>query len=260
MLHTKKEFYSLWLININIGCMEGKKMRDKRNTFNIVILLLFIVVIVSGITGCADNEQKVQYEVVNPDTITIDEIKQWYNDIYKTPFVEKIKIDENNYYLLLSAGEVEIEGCEIVVEKVARKKDIVNVNCVLDVPQKGEMSINKIYPKLLLKIYAPGEVHINGALDMEEYEKQKKEQDNKGTNIEETNTESDDVIIGEFQGFIDSNSVEILVDEKPQAFRVTSEVKTYLKEKAVTMGDRLEFECDQSNMGQRITSIKSIIQ
>lgn len=307
-------------------------MLAKRKKLVYAFFIIFLCII-AGVMGC-NNDKKFEYELVKPSEIRADEIKQWYNDLYKNQYIESIKIDENQHYLLICAGEVSFEGAGIVLAKVEEEKEEIKVYCKLVIPEERKISGEMTYPKLLMKLKFTGEKAITGILDTEDYEKisiqeqplysevkgvfvgmidansieinvinsnnfpgkqetgayrlsdevkgvfqkdhtlylgikkgdevifacRKNEQEQWVITfidlLNKVGKGNNDMLKGEFLGWIDGNSVEIKVDNQVQAFRVNDEAKAYLQEKRAAVGDMIEFKLDEDRGQKVIITVK----
>jgi len=215
-------------------------------------------------TGCQKNQpdnnksETVSYEIIDPTALKGEAIVSWYEESYWRGAVHSVNHTDGFEYVIISAGERPTGGYTVSIDKAQMEENTLVFYAALLPPPQGTAVTQAItYPHILLRFAAKEAVAVRAELDISKAppvvpEGNAPETEKEGGAEEEKSYE----VSGQYVGQIDGNSVEVVVDGNPQAFRVTSEVKEYIEKENIDTGRKVTIMYRQSPSGPEITKIK----
>lgn len=210
-----------------------------------MLSLFFVAVMVLGLfVGCGnkDNDDmngdkdvqlgELEYETVDSKTVKDKSLKQWIEENSKKEGVFTSEVYDNNVYILLGAGEQNTGGYSVEVTSVIGKEDAIEINGKLNAPKEEDSVITAItYPYTLISVKKD-----NRKIELGDFEK---------TNKDEASGEKKNEA-GVYVGQIDSNSIEIAINNKTNAYWLNEDVKGYFEPgndsyRTIKEGDSVQF-------------------
>ncbi|MTI49503.1 protease complex subunit PrcB family protein [Sporosalibacterium faouarense] len=198
--------------------------------------LLFVTVLILGLAvGCGNKDAQLgelEYDIVDPSTIENDDLSQWVANNSEKEGVFASEAYDGYTYIILGGGKQNTGGYSVEVTSVVGEEDAIKVNGVLNGPKAGDMVTEAItYPFELIKIEEDERKVVLG-----EFEK----------NIETFNPVDEKNALGVYMGKLDSDSIEIYVDDESKSFGLTDESKEYFDVtneafKGINENDTVEF-------------------
>lgn len=242
-----------------------------------LILIIFITLLL--LVSCGPDKvegfqgEGFQYEILDPDSFKEDELKQWYEESYKEPFSQSIRLNDGYRYLLICAGEIGARGFSIEVIKTMRnEKGIVFFTKLIEA-EGGHASGEITYPKLLLRFKEEEAPDGRAELDLSILEEKNtlvindSSNNLEGENIADSSRETGEMkgvnnkdtqeewIEGEYMGLMDSHSVEVIVNTTAQAFQLADDVKEYITAKGVESGKKVRLRIEREGRELIITKM-----
>ena len=205
-----------------------------------------------------DNYGQVQYEVVDPNTLKDKAINEWYADSYWRDAVHSVNHVDGYEYVLISAGERPTGGYLVNIIKAQKENDVIVFYAKVTPPPQDALVTQAItYPHILVRFQTKEAVKVKAELDTSEKPKNPEPgkaavEDNQNKTAEDQSTYE---TTGKYVGQIDANSVEITIDGKPQAFRISQQIKDYLEKENIDTGRSVSIKYRQSHIGQEIIAI-----
>ncbi len=229
-----------------------------------VCLLIAALCLILLLSACnknktdSDKYEQVQYEVINPETLKDKAISQWYEDSYWRNAAHSVNHIDGYEYVLIGAGEVPTGGYSVSITKAQKEDETIVFYANLMPPAQGAPVTQAItYPHILVRFPTKEAITVKAELDMSRMPKNGDEvkptdEVNQNKTPEEQKTQE---ITGKYVGQIDANSVEITIDGKPQAFRISQQVKEYIEKENIDTGRSVTIKYRQSSSGQEIIEI-----
>jgi hypothetical protein len=179
----------------------------------ILFLVTFILIIVLAV-GCNGVEEdgelteptQFDYEIIEEDALD-QAAKEWYHENKEDYGFYTHTINEQEKYLLISAGEKRTGGYSLEVEDVNELNQTITFNIALNEPSPDDMVTQVLtYPNLLVKVTADESFEVNAVLNFEAEEATESQN-------EKIKYES---IEGIYVGQIDSNFIEVDLSNNPK--------------------------------------------
>lgn len=180
--------------------------------------ILFLVALISILVlsvGCNVVEEDVglteptefDYEIIEEDALEEEAAKEWYDENKENYGFYTHTINEQEKYLLVSAGERRTGGYSLEIEGVNELSQMITFNINLNEPSDDDMVTQALtYPNLLVKITADESFEVDAILNFDA------EQSNESEN-EEMRYEN---IEGVYVGQIDNNFIEVDLSNNPE--------------------------------------------
>jgi hypothetical protein len=211
----------------------------------ILVVVTIAILLISVLVGCGQSSQldtklgNLDYESVDVNTITDNYLISWYQENYKEEGVYSFDTDEYKY-ILLAAGEKPTGGYSIEITSIEGTEESIVVNGKVNVPEKDEMVITAItYPNVLVRIESDSR-----PVSLGDFDNKRAQLDNNQKDVKEGK--------GIYVGQIDNNSIEIEVEGKPTAFRLSENVSVKIQESEPQTGVEVEFLYEENEHGQLV--------
>ncbi len=245
----------------------------------IVFSLIFILIV--GVTGCQSNEPNVaddelpkaedESQEITVNNISFERVK--YEDLSSEVQAEideakmeqgyKLIEDESSdyYYLAVFSGEKPSAGYGIEITKVIDNEGVTDVMVQEYSPAKGTMVAEILtYPMDIVKLTGITD-NINivyltpkNTTEGEGSEEGENQLEDPNTPVENAPDSSSTLletqfVVAEYVGQIDNNSIEVKIEDGPQAFRLNGIAKDDLSKLELEEGDLVKLEVFKDENG-----------
>ena len=233
----------------------------KGSNKKIAILAILVIAVIGIISGPIKksieirkaHQGEMMFYVIDMNEIENEKIKKWYMKNYQEKGIHTLDI-ENEKYILLSAGEQDIENIDIKIESVDGYEDNVMINGRVEIP-KTEIESGLAYPHKVLRINEdPRKVSL-GTLNLYDPYRDIK-------NVEATSI--DLAILKE----VNENEAKIISfneDYKNQEFKLSNTALNQLQESDIKIGEVIGLEINKDDKSgymtiENLSKVKNITQ
>ena len=217
-----------------------------------LVVLIFIVVLAASCNGVENDVELAEptqfdYKIIEEGTLD-QAAKEWYEKNKENYGFYTHMVNEQEKYLLISAGEKRTGGYSLEIESVNESSQMITFNINLNEPSTNDMVTQVLtYPNLLIKITANENFEVDTNLNFDAEE---------SSEIEEEDAKYEKVE-GVYVGQIDNNFIEVDLSNNAE-FRESLNIKEDFlslmvleeskeKIKALESGNPIIFDCYQNS-------------